>query len=294
VVRERRATEIDGALGRHLAGGGGAVFVTVTARHKRSDPLAGRLAMMTEAFGLVLSGQPWKRRAARLGYLGLIRATEITWGEANGWHPHSHGVLLFERPLTALELADLDGWLRPRWAGVVERRGFGTVNRHSVDVRAVTSAGELSSYLTTVEGGWGVGLELARSDLKRGGDRLTPVEILRRLVELGETRWMALWLEYEAATFGKRAIVWSPGLKARLQVDEVDDVEAAAAEGADEPLVVAVFSAEDWRRALVAGSIGQVLSEVEEAAAFVIGLFRLLAIPLRPLDLGTKSEREAA
>jgi hypothetical protein len=266
VVRERRAAEIDQGLGEHLASGGGALFVTFTCRHHGRDRLEPRLALMSRAFGAVLDGMPWQRRRVALGYVGLIRATEITWGEANGWHPHSHGLMLFERPLTAEERRDLEAWLRVRWAGVLERCGFGTINSHGVDVQAVTTAGDLAGYLAKVEGGWGAGLELARADLKTkgGGERRTPMQVLEEFADTGDLAMRGLWLEYEAATFGKRAIVWSPGLKARLGVVEVTDEEAAAMEGEDVTLWRFTFSSREWNAVVVTGAVADLLTACED------------------------------
>jgi hypothetical protein len=294
VVRERRAHEIDAGLGRHLAAGGGVEFVTLTLRHHLADALEPRLAVVSEALHHVLSGSPWKRRQKRLGYVGSIRTTEVTWGEVNGWHPHSHALLLFERPLTDAEREDLRSWLFERWAGVVARKGFGTVTeRHGVDVRPVRSAGEVSSYLAKVDGGWGAGLELARSDLKTSH----PLLLLRRLVATGESRWAALWQEYERATFGRRAIVWSPGLRARLGLDqEVSDEEAAAGDGMDVALLRAVIEAAIWNAGAAAGTHGQVLDVIEQRAALLLWLSDFFGHEPPPLeateggDHGTQQE----
>jgi hypothetical protein len=286
VVRERRAKEIDRGLATHLAGGGGEVFVTLTVPHQLRDGLAARLALMSAAFHHVLKGAPWKRRAARLGYIGLVRALEVTWSEANGWHPHPHAVLLFDRPLTADELVDLDEWMHVRWAAVVERKGFGRINSHGVDVRPVVDAGDLGGYLTKVEGGWGVGLELARSDLKVGrrAGSMNPVGILRAAVETGDVAMIELWREFEAATFGRKAIVWTPKLQARLGIDQVDDVEAAAAEGADVARLRWLIVAATWSTHLRHGTTGELLAGIEWDALRQFAVAAAAGVEIPPLD----------
>ncbi len=286
VVRERRAKEIDQALAAHLAGGGGALFVTLTVGHHLGDGLAPRLDLMATAFRSLLKGAPWKRRAVRLGYIGLVRALEVTWSEVNGWHPHPHAVLLFDRPLTADEVSDLDEWMHGRWAAVVERKGFGQINSHGVDVRPVVDAGCLAAYLTKVEDGWGVGLELARGDLKVGKrpGSLNPVGILRAAVETGEVRMLDLWREYEAATFGRKAIVSTPGLLKRLGVDQVDDVEAAAAEGADVARLRWLIAAAIWVAHLRAGTTGQLLTDIELDALRQFAVAAAAGVEIPPLN----------
>jgi hypothetical protein len=220
---------------------------------------------------MCLSGAPWERRKARLGYVGSIRAVEVTYGWS-GWHPHCHAVLLFEKPLSEKEIVDLESWLYGRWSSVVEGRGFGSITRaHGVDVRAVSREG-LGEYLTKVEGGWSAGAEVARGHLKRGGQGVTPFEILAKLTETGEVRWLRLWQEYEAATFGKRAVVWSKGLRARLLplMPERSDEELAAAEGADRALVRFLVAAGLWRAYVGRGTTGQVLDAIEMEARSLI------------------------
>lgn len=284
VVRERRAGEIDTGTRQHLDSGGGVEFVTLTLRHHQADRLEDRLAVVARALHLVLQGAPWQRRRRRLGYLGAIRAVEVTDG-ANGWHPHCHALLFFDRPLTDEERADLRSWMLGRWGAVVERRGFGTVNDHGVDVRRVTPAGEqgIGSYLAKVDGGWGAGLELARSDVKRGA----PTQHLTEFAATGCARALARWREYEAATFGKRAIVWSPGLRARLLGDDTEaaDEDLAASEGLDLALVEAVVAGEDWRRCVDVGRTGELLTEVEQCAAWLFVVCEVLGCELQPVNV---------
>ena len=282
IVRERRAQEIDSALAIHLSRGGGCEFVTLTLQHHLQHSLSSRLDVITQSQNLVASGSPWAKRKKRLGFLGGIKAVEITWGESNGWHPHSHTLWLFERPLSDLEREDLRTWLLGRWQAVSERRRLGVVHPvHGVDVRPVAAAGDLGQYLTKVEGGWSAGLELTRTDLKRS----SPIGLLRNLVLTGESRMAALWCEYERGTFGKRAVVWSPGLRGLLLGDEQEasDVELAASEGADLTLLRAWFKAADWNKR----DHAQVLDDVEDVALFLLLVADLRGQVLQPLDMTT-------
>lgn len=270
IVRERRAMEIDLGVSGHLERGGSALFVTFTLRHHRTDALGPRLAAVSEALNLTLSGAPWSRRKVALGYVGAIRATEITDG-INGWHPHCHALLLFDRPMSDEHLVDLLAWLRGRWGGVVVRKGFGTINGHGVDLRRVAGAGDLAGYLCKVESGWGVGLELARSDLKGS----SPLEHLRQFAATGEVVHAARWREYEAATFGKRAIRWSPGLRALLLglEDEQSDEDLAKSEGLDLALMRAVIPrAEVWDPAVRSGRATALLTELEQIGALLLSM----------------------
>lgn len=286
VIRERRAQEIDQALSRHLATGGGIEFVSLTVRHDRWDTFVSGLDVVSRALRLCLHGRPWDKRAAALGYWGAIRAVDVTWGATNGWHPHLHAVLIFERPLTDLERADLRRWLHGRWSGVCEARGLGTVSwRHGVDVQAVRTAGALSEYLTKVDGGWSAGLELSRSDLKKSPGRFTPMQLLGEFATTGETRMRALWLEYERATRGKRAIVWSPGLRKRLLGIEVEasDEELAASEGLGVALLRYAVPAPEWGQLVRAGNHVLVLDEFERFAGVLLVTAEVLGHEVEPV-----------
>jgi len=289
VVRQRRAEQIDIGLNRHLAAGGGAEFASFTATHALEDELEPRYAAMVNGLHSLLQGAAWDRYKTRLGYLGSIRVTEVTWGLANGWHPHNHVAMVFERPLTDDERQALWRWLHNRWRTILLAKGFGTITEaFGVDVRQVTG-NVLGEYLTKVEGGWTTGLELARGDLKSGkkADRLTPFGILTEFAGTGDLAMKALWLEYEEATFGKRWLRWSPGLKRRLGItDDKTDEELAASEGRDVALIRWFRAAKPHTADLWRGTTGLYLNEVEEAAGWVILLSDLLGQELRPIEKG--------
>jgi hypothetical protein len=284
VVRQRRAEEIDGGLRRWLGTGGSALFLTLTLRHKRRDTLSSRLDVVGECMRLVLNGEPWQRRKRALGYVGNIKAIEITWGEQNGWHAHAHVLLFFDAPISDEQRAALGEWIYGRWSGVAQRRGLGTVTReHGVDLRPVTTAGELSEYLTTIDSDWSPGLELTRSDIKRW----SPFDLLVSFMHTGETRFRNLWLEYEQATFNKRSVKWSPGLRKLLTgiEQETPDEELAASEGIDLTLFRALIPTAQWNALVNQGTDGDLLTDIELAAAALVLIADMLGHDLQPLDL---------
>ena len=119
---------------------------------------------------------------------------------------------------------------------------------------------------------------------------MTPFQLLAEFAITGEVRWRDLWVEYEAATFGKVCIRWSPGLRDRLlpKKPEMTDEELAASEGADLAVVRWLCDAAEWRDVQHAGTTGLLLDQVEEAAGWVIFLSDLLGHELRPLVAGGK------
>lgn len=268
VVRERRAGEIDEGVSFALEQGWAGGFFTFTGPHHLGERLAPLLGLVGRSLHACTKGRAWKSLADSLGYLGSIRAVEVLWG-VNGWHPHSHACVLFREAMgnDALEAVRLHFF--GAWQRELSRHGFGALHEvHGVDARPVFQAGGLAKYLTKVEGGWGVGLELARSDVKRGKGQ-TPIELLRRVAEDGDAEAAGRWREYEVATYGKRAIVWSRGLRALLLPgqEELSDEEAAAAEGEDLQMVTIEIPGERWNFYVRQGLVGELLSVIEDHVA---------------------------
>lgn len=272
VIGQRRAEEIEGGLAVHVEAGGSALFVTFSGSHFLGERLAPLLAMMVSALRLTLQGRSWVELRDGLDYVGSIRAVEVTYTR-NGWHPHTHAALLFGRPLSPVEIESMRSLLFRRWQSAMRRHGFRDLHPvHGVDVRPVSTAAGLGEYMAKEGSKWGVGMELARPDLK---DRSSaPLQLLASFAHDGDLDALGLWLEYEGATFGKKRIVWSRGLKARLLVGpEVTDEEAATAEGVDVVLVEVVVLGDDWRLWVESGLVGELLTRIEETAA----LFLLMA-----------------
>jgi len=298
VVRQRRAEKIDQGVNAWIEAGHAALFLTLTCSHHAHDALEPRLAAMSGALHSLFQGSAWARQKKLLGYRGAIRAVEVTWGEANGWHPHNHTILILDHEPTEEQRQALWRWIHDRWAAILLSKGLGSITEaYGVDLRPV-AAGNLGEYLAKVEGGWTAGLEMTRGDVKSSKGGLTPFQILAD-VAAGDVNSRKLWLEYEAATFGKRWLRWTPGLRELLlgvEVEETDE-EAAASEGLDQALIRWMVEAAEYRRHSVRGTTGLLLDEIEDAAGLVIGLGVLLGHrfePLAGLGLGRPPDREAA
>lgn len=298
VIRQQRALEIDGGLSRWLERGGGAVFVSLTLRHHLGDRLVDRLDVIARSWHLTAQGSAWKRWCAEVGYVGVIKAVEVTWTPANGWHPHSHLVLITERPITDEQGQALHALLYGRWSQVAERNGFGTITkRRGVDVRPIVNEAQIGDYLVKLsvdpQNGWTAGLELARSDVKKGRtESWTPFGMLQEVLITGESRWLRLFGEYEQATFGRASIRWSPGLRKRLcgSDDERSDVELAASEGIDLHLVEWLGLRAVWNRAVRAGTESDLLDEIEWVTAALLYLCDFFGHVPQPLHSPTQEE----
>lgn len=278
IVRERRAIEIEMACIVGLLQEMGIELVSITVPHRKAHKLAPRLGECANALQQILSGSPWKRRREALGYVGCIRSVEITWSHRNGWHPHVHGLMFFDHPLTDDERQDLRDWMSGRWANVCKRKNLGKLHdRIGVDLRQVTKNGnQVGDYLTKLDNGWNPAREIARGDLKKSDHGFTPWDILSAFAETEGDDWKALWQEYERATLSRRAIVWSPGLRERLLGTEAapTDVELAASEGADvATLVRYLVSPPVWIELQRRGTSAEFLDRCEDFAGRLIDEF---------------------
>lgn len=256
-VRGDRAQDIEAAAEAWQAVGGEVWLITATVPHQATDALDDTLGRVQKWWSDAWNGKAGKGARDACGVVGSIRVLEVTFGR-NGWHPHVHA-LWFCRP------GEMDPVrVARRWRSRFDHAGIGDqyVPRVSLDVRQV-KPGAIGEYLGKVNQEWGVGLEIARSDLKsRGG--VTSAEILE-LASCGEAQWVYRWMEWERATKGRRCIVWSRGLRdlaiswqldARAQgvelssraldLDERTDEEAAAGDDADQVVAMVVVPARVW------------------------------------------------
>jgi hypothetical protein len=275
-IRHKRAEEITAAVVEWIKCGGVAYLVTFTARHGHADRLADLMDALQGtrktpdaprrpgAYQRLITGGTWAGRPDRgqdgirdrIGYVGMIRATEVTVGQINGWHPHIHAIVLVggrtegeradKRVVDTFDpsgaaLAEWEGHWRAVWTAALRgvNPDFTPDDRHGVDFKRLETerdAGDLAEYIAKTQDGKAPALELARADLKTAqGGNVTPFELLGRIGDLtggmaeddaagvGSLEWnLARWHEYERATKGRRAIEWTRYLRQMLGIDGGD------------------------------------------------------------------------
>lgn len=212
-ISARRKDELDALLSGARAAGLAVVMLTLTARHDRGMTLAPFLD------ALKLAKQKLRRRRdwAALPFLGSVTATEVTHGR-NGWHPHFHEILLLDAsPADALAMLET---LRAGWLTSLAAVGL-SGNEAAFQVQSAQAAG---AYVAK----FGAAEELALQGEKRGRNGSRGVWQLLDDARDGCARSAAIWREYALAFRGRRQLVWSPGLKARFNIGETSDDEAAA------------------------------------------------------------------
>jgi hypothetical protein len=281
-IRAERAGEVQRAVAWHVDGAGveGAQLLTLTVRHRYGDELGALREGVANAYRRFTRGEPWKRFRERVGFVGSVRALEVTHG-GNGWHPHLH-VALLVRDGAALA-AELP-WLRERWRACVVRELGPEAEpdaEHGVDLRPCHRADYLAK----------LGLEVTGPGAKGArGENRTPWQIaadlcampdpddVRSADRIAEDRAKDahLWTTWSEAMRGARMLTWSQGLREAAGLgEEKTDEEIVEGEGPNDR-TVAVVPSEVWDRVRnIRGLPAQVLAVAETDGA--AGVASLLA-----------------
>jgi len=279
LITEQRREELQRAVGHWKDQGGECYLVTLTFPHQRRDKLADLVAGMRAAADHFNTSKGVRAARTAAGYVGSIRALEVTWGSWHGWHPHFH-LLYFCAPG---QVATLDR-MKTAWVDALIKSGLAEKSQlndmlHGADGAAVAfdvqngdyaadyiaKFGHEPSLRSKIETGevWGVAREMVKG-MSKGGRRLrgvTPFTLLAVVAGTCELRGMtkgraaALFCEFAAAFKGQRQLYWSPKLRKALQLGRLfTDAELPDLVDAKPEMVTrGVISADDWRLILAHG-----------------------------------------
>lgn len=253
-VGELRRKQLSAAMVKHVGNGGAAYLLTFTFPHDATDTLETLLEKFDKARARFQNSKKWKafRKAKRV--IGAVNSLEFTVSMENGWHPHIH-MLLFCDKLAFGEGAQADNGdlasyliedLQKMWCGILFKVGLGDNSKlsdmlkHALNVRGGEKAAEYIAKFGRDEK-WGASSELAKSHSKIGaaGERwgvqhFTPFQLLA-WADQGDGWAVHRFREYAKAVEGKRALVWSPGLKKALEVEDIDEENWAATDDTPQP-----------------------------------------------------------
>lgn len=219
------------------------LLVTLTLQHKLGDNLSTVLDWLKNARKGLVSGRWSKDFSSAYGLVGSVRALEITYG-SNGWHPHMHILMFFDRELPVGVFSDD---IASRWSYLVSRAGGYANLENGCDVRF--SDADIADYVAKFgrEPKWTAAHELTKQVVKiskKGGD--TPLELLKSAM-WGNTDAARHWLEYAVNLKGQRQLFWSQGLRARLGLLVEKSDEELAVEQDHVAVILAELTYEQWR-----------------------------------------------
>lgn len=253
-ISERRKTELQKAIEQHTARGGDVLLLTLTNPHYLGDKLSDVLEGQRLALKYFNSGKVASEFNQSIGYIGSVRALEVTHGRKravnNGWHPHYH-VLLFVQ--SGLDLGHLREILYQRWLKACTRAKMPALPDFKHGLR-LDDGSKAAAYASK----WGLESEMTKGHIKKANDGETPFDLLRVYAYDDDKQAAALFREFAETFKGKRQLHWSHGLKSKFQLEEVTDEELAA-EQDDQAAVLGTIELEDWKRILKADVRGEIL-----------------------------------
>jgi hypothetical protein len=235
-ISERRRLELSSALDSARSQGLNVMLLTQTIPHGLGDSLLSSLSGLSSAEKLLWSSRSGSVIREKLGIVGTIKTTEVTYG-SNGWHPHKHTLLFISSDFSP---SQVQNFLSPLWIASCVKKGLPAPSlAHGLTVQDGSFA---DGYVSK----WGLESEMTKGHskvAKQGG--LTPFALLQSVLDSGE-----LFKEYAHSFKGKRQLVWSKHLRDLLLPDaqEQSDEVLAASESEDVSAVFwATLSIHEWR-----------------------------------------------
>lgn len=257
-ISEKRREELTRAVVAWTKSGGQVYLMTGTFPHQWGDDLD----MLNERLDVIRNR--WRNSSAfkKLPKVGAVASLEVTHGD-NGWHPHVHLLVFMERPLTMPERDTLVAmWARQSIKAGVDSDRLSDLIEHGLDIRGGEDA---AAYVTKYgrEEDWGLSSELTRAHSKTAkGGHLKPFGLLS-LATAGDTEAGRLFVDFAEAFHGKRLLTWSPGLKKRFDIDEIEDEDLPDTEE-DAETQVAWIQPDQWKLVLSRDARADLLHFVHE------------------------------
>ena len=237
---------------------GGAVYLlTLTNPHHHGDNLAQLLEGQKKALCSFWRDRKPREMFKALGKVGHITATEVTHG-VNGWHPHYHILIFFDKPINSKVLRDFLGLV---WQHSCKKAGLKVPSlEHGCDLRD-------GKYADKYVSKWGLADEVTKGHIKKGREgSATPWDLLRQS-EAGCEKSGHLFQVFAATFKGKQQLHWSKGLKVLLRVDETTDEQLAQVTEKDS-VEVDTLVMELWRLILRYKSRAEYLTAKEHDIKF--------------------------
>jgi len=247
------------------------VMISFTISHQREDSLTDSIHVLSDAWRSMTQCKCFTEYRREGVTKGHVRSLEVTWGKANGWHPHYHA--LFFMP-EAGKIAGFYDDIRTMWLEHVNEAGGSSTWEHGCNLTVcdnsiaayVAKWGHEPSEDTMPQlTRWGKAQELTRGPMKsaeRG--RYTPFELLEEYLisrDGGPAYWGKLYRDYATAMKGQRQLTWSrtPDLRKAAGLKD-EKTEAEVLEG-DEAgyYLLAQLDNEQWGAVLWSGMSGVIL-----------------------------------
>ena len=241
-----RASEVRQGIHKVMQDGGEVYMLTLTFQHSRFDNLSELLYRCKDALGKM-----WRQCSIRDfmagNFIGRITGQEFTYSDSAGWHPHQH-ILLLGHKKNGFECSFLQSFFSGYWLNALVNSGLSGISDIACDVQP---ASEVHNYLTKMSGE----VALGNTGIKSGrAGHFSPFQLLAECRKRED--YKRLWREFYSVTRGKRALVWSRGLKALLGVSERSDEQILDSSEAAGYIPVLGVDSQDWRNKLSDDDLG--------------------------------------
>jgi len=242
VISAHRANEVRQAIVQTKKSNGDVYMLTLTFRHSRFDNLADLLGKCKQAL-VKMWGQRVVKDLMKRRFVGRIAATELTYSDGAGWHPHQHILLFGVKGLTCESLHAVFG---EYWVRALNSCGLSGLSDVACNVQPASA---VRDYLTKMSSE----IALGNAGTKQGRNgHYSPFELLG----MCRTRedYKARWREFYSVTRGRQSLTWSRGLKKLCGIVEKTDQEISE-DNSERVLVLSVY-AEDWKEKLTYDDFG--------------------------------------
>lgn len=280
-ITERRRVELSSAIDDKDFR---TALVTFTIQHTRDDKLKDLLGDLMSAFYFLRRHRRWREFVGDYKMVGSVRSLEVTHGFVNGWHPHSHGLMLF--PGDTVFDSSIESDLKNLWRDALAHFERSASYARGVDFR--TSDKDLSEYVAK----WGREpldkkrpknwtqeheLVKAGSKISRSNAHRTMNQILLDYLVFNDDVSASLWKEYARVFKGRKQLVWSPGLRAKLDLGRLESDQEVAERIEEDAILLAVLALSQWRKVLANDARGELLEiassgDVAQVQAFLVSI----------------------
>lgn len=280
-IAAKRESEVGLLLKAHFSAKGRAIHIVQTFRHDRFDHLPDLLSRLSAARQSMHRSGDYRKFCKDWGYIGYIRALEITHGDKNGWHPHVHQLFLTDDSYYLSYFPRFKAQYFKMWkkyalaAGLTSYEDACTFELASDDVESVKS---LASYFTDdgleckidINDDEQIELNNMLSDINKKvarkssaakemtmqagklakSDSMTPMQLLKEYAIHGDTYAGALFIEYAEAFKNKNQLIFSKGLKKKYNLRDLTNQEIAENPLDNNEKMLGFITREEWKAVL--------------------------------------------
>jgi len=239
-ISETRRQELQDAVSRK---GFTKILVTFTLQHERNDSLAQLVEDLNDSTRRLKQGRFWQDFTREVRIVAYVTASEYTYGNQAGWHPHKHMLIFLDKPENEIDIECIQAHLTARYQALLASHGRYASDCYGVDV-TIGDEGA-AGYVSK----WGMVEEVTKAVTKTGKKGgLSPFQLLEMAGE-GDQHAAALFIEYAKVTKGKRQLSWCHGGRQVLGLGEEKTDEEIAQEEPKEPATLLVtLNKRQWYR----------------------------------------------